>query len=315
MKNAIPKVSVLITTYNHVDHISQCLDSILEQQCDFDFEIVLGEDGSNDGTQEICKEYAERFSDIIRLEIRDQKKKVFLYGRATGKYNLLKVMQEGKGDYFAFCDGDDYWTDKKKLQKQVDFMEANPSYSFCATDRMILREGNTIRDECLCKAFVQSNGLPIVITKDNFYRPCLVYSNTILFRKKYLDFNLLERRFKEVKDDFIYYSLLNKGQGIIQPWITSDYRIHHGGRWTSLSRFGMAKMNHHTARGMYHSYLGKDVQVKDHYQDTLLSYFVESLKNRKWGDIVISLSEKPAVFFKAVFNRISTEALKLFGST
>ena len=141
MNNANPKVSVLITTYNHVDHISKCLDSILEQECDFDFEIVLGEDGSNDGTQEICKEYAKQFPDVIRLGIRDQKKKVYLYGRATGKYNLLKVMQEGKGDYFAFCDGDDNWTDKKQLQKQVDFMTANQSFSFCSTDRRILKDG------------------------------------------------------------------------------------------------------------------------------------------------------------------------------
>jgi glycosyltransferase involved in cell wall biosynthesis len=303
MSNSKPKVSVLITTYNHVDHIGKCLDSILEQQCDFDFEVVLGEDGSDDGTQEICQAYAQKFPDVIRLKIRDQKKKVYLYGRATGKYNLLKVMQEGNGEYFAFCDGDDYWTDKYKLQRQVDFMDANPSYSFCATDRMVILEGKVVRDERLQKAFVGSGGKPIEIVKNNFFSPYLVKSNTILFRRDCLDFDLLQERYTEVKDTFIYYLLLNKGKGIIQPWITSDYRIHQGGRWSSLSRFGMAKMNHHTIRGMYLSYLGADAEVENTYRGSLFSYFVASVKNKQWKDAGIALTENPSVLLKKLLTR------------
>lgn len=303
MNNANPKVSVLITTYNHVDHISKCLDSILEQECDFDFEIVLGEDGSNDGTQEICKEYAKQFPDVIRLGIRDQKKKVYLYGRATGKYNLLKVMQEGKGDYFAFCDGDDYWTDKKKLQKQVDFMTANQSFSFCSTDLRILKDGLIFRDERIQAAFTKSNGAPIVITKHNFFSPYLVKTNTILFRRDCLDFELLQERYTEVKDTFIYYMLLNKGNGIVQPWITSDYRIHQGGRWSSLSKFGMAKMNHHTIRGMYLSYLGADAEVKNFYRGSLFRYFIASVKSKQWRDAGSAFAEDPFIILEKLVTR------------
>lgn len=311
MNNSRPKVSVLITTYNHVDHIGKCLDSILAQQCNFDFEVILGEDGSDDGTQELCREYAEKFPDIIQLKIRDQKKKVYLYGRATGKYNLLKVMQEGTGEYFAFCDGDDYWTDKHKLQKQVDFMDANQSYSFCATDRMVILNGKIIRDERLEKAFDESDGQPIVITKSNFFSPYLVKSNTILFRRKCLDLDLLEERYTEVKDTFIYYLLLNKGKGIIQPWITADYRIHQGGRWSSLSKFGMAKMNHHTIRGMYLSYLGADAEVRNTYGGTLFSYFVASIINKQWGDAWIALAENPFVLFEKILALSLRKVFKL----
>lgn len=303
MKNEKPFVSVLITTYNHVDHIGKCLDSILAQQTDFTFEIVLGEDGSDDGTQAVCREYAQLYPEIIRLKIRDQSKKIYLYGRATGKYNLLKVMQEGTGKYFAFCDGDDYWTDNLKLQKQVDFMESDPAYSFCATDRRILKGGGLTRDEGLQKAFEKNSGKPIEITKANFFKPYLVKSNTILFRKDALDMELLEKRYTEVKDTFIYYVLLTNGKGIIQPWSTSDYRVHQGGRWTSLSLFGMAKMNHHTIRGMRRSYLGDDPEVRHVYRGTLITYLLTSIKNQKWGDALTAFTENPLICIRGVFLR------------
>lgn len=298
----IPTVSVLITTYNHVDHIAKCLDSVLMQQTDFPFELIIGEDGSDDGTQEICKQYAERYPDIVRLAIRDQTKKVYLYGKATGKYNLLKTLQDGKGEFFALCDGDDYWTDELKLQKQVDFMKQNQNLSFCATDRRVLKDGVISRDEVLERAFSKSKGASITITKQNFFSPYLVKSNTILLRRSCLDFELLRERYTEVKDTFIYYMLLHKGNGIVQPWVTADYRVHQGGRWTSLSVFEMARMNHHVIRGMYRSYLGEDEVIKRLYNNTLFIYFKKSIKNYKWKDVWISFSEGPAICIKGMLH-------------
>ena len=312
MTNTEPKVSVLICTYNHAKHIGKCLDSILEQQCNFKFEVILGEDGSDDGTQEICKKYANLFPDIINLKIRDQKKKVYLYGKPTGKYNLMKILQEGTGKYFAFCDGDDYWTDKKKLQKQVDFMESNSDYSFCATNRMLIKDGKVVRDEYLDKYFHENDGQRIEIVKSNFFSPYLVKTNTILFRRNCLDFQLLEERFTEVKDTFIYYVLLDKGKGTVQPWITSNYRIHQGGRWTSLSSFEMARMNHHTIRGMYRSYLGKDIEVRKTYQGTLFTYFIASTKSQQWKDMTIALKENPVLCLKMLVVKGSQKALYYF---
>ena len=299
-----PTVSVLITTYNHAEHIAKCLDSVLMQKTNFSFELVIGEDGSDDGTQEICKQYAERYPEIIRLAIRDQSKKVYLYGRATGKYNLMQTLLDGRGEYFALCDGDDYWTDEHKLQKQVDFMQSNPTFSFCSTDRRILKDGVISRDEGLEVAFSKSGGAPIVITKRNFFSPYLVKSNTILLRRNCLDFELLQERYTEVKDTFIYYILLNKGDGIVQPWLTSDYRVHQGGMWTSLSRFGMAKMNHHTIRGMYRSYLGEDEVVKEFYRGTLFAYFKSSVRNYKWRDIWTSFSEGPVICIRGALSML-----------
>jgi hypothetical protein len=225
----------------------------------------------------------------------------------------MKILQEGEGQYFAFCDGDDYWTDENKLQKQVDFLDKSLQYSFCATDRMVVKNGVVARDERLEKYFEKSDCRPIEIEKSNFFSPYLVRTNTILFRRDYLDFDLLAERYTEVKDIFIYYMLLNRGKGIVLPWITSTYRIHQGGRWTSLSRFGKAKMNHHTFRGMYFSYLGKDVEIKNIYQNSLLAYLVSSVKNRQWEDVLIVLKENPVLCLKGVVSRGNRKITSYFG--
>lgn len=120
------KVSCHVITYNHINYISKCIDGILMQKTDFDFEIVIGDDVSTDGTREIVKEYASRFPDLIRLNLRDK--------RGTGipgKENFMSTLEMCDGEYITLCDGDDYWTDPLKLQKQVDFLEQNKEYSIC----------------------------------------------------------------------------------------------------------------------------------------------------------------------------------------
>ena len=121
-----PVVSVCITTYNHAGFIAECLDSVLMQETDFPFEIIVGEDESTDGTREICIQYAEKYPDKIRLFLRSEKDKIYINGNKSGRYNYLENLKAAKGKYIATCDGDDFWTDPLKLQKQVHFLEANP---------------------------------------------------------------------------------------------------------------------------------------------------------------------------------------------
>lgn len=118
-----PLVSVLVQTYQHVKYIKDCLDGILRQETDFDFEILIGEDESTDGTREICIEYAKKYPDKIRLFLHDRnrefKEKKFYPGQFNVFYNLFSA----RGKYIAVCEGDDYWTDAFKLQKQVEILE------------------------------------------------------------------------------------------------------------------------------------------------------------------------------------------------
>ena len=135
-----PKVSVVVTTYNHRDYISECLEGILMQQTTFPFEIILGEDASTDGTREVCKAYAEKYSDIIRLFLRSRGDVIYIEGHPTGRSNFMESLKVSKGKYIALCEGDDYWTDPLKLQKQVDFLEAHPDYALCFHRAQLLNE-------------------------------------------------------------------------------------------------------------------------------------------------------------------------------
>ena len=124
-----PLVSVCVQTYQHVNYIEHCLDSILMQQTDFDFEILLGEDASNDGTREICIEYAEKYPNKIRLFLHQRENNIEILGGQLFDVNFMYNLYSSKGDYIALCEGDDYWNDELKLQKQINFLKENPQYS------------------------------------------------------------------------------------------------------------------------------------------------------------------------------------------
>lgn len=125
-----PIVSVCIPTYQHRNYIRECIEGALMQQTSFPFEIVIGDDGSVDGTTEICMEYAEKYPDKIRFYNRTRELcRVFdSEGHIERSGNWWWTLQEGRGKYIAICEGDDYWINPLKLQKQVDFLENHPDY-------------------------------------------------------------------------------------------------------------------------------------------------------------------------------------------
>jgi len=143
-----PVVSVCVQTYQQVKYISKCLDSILAQRTDFPFEIVLGEDESNDGTREICKAYQEKYPEKIRLFLRRRQDVIFIDGKPTGRYNMLENLRMARGKYIALCEGDDYWIDTEKLSKQYAYLESHPTYSGVFTDMIrVNSEGELIRED------------------------------------------------------------------------------------------------------------------------------------------------------------------------
>ena len=125
------KVSVCIQTYDHAPYIARALDSVLMQEADFPYEIVVGEDESSDGTRAVCIDYARRHPDRIRLFLRSRKDVVHIDGRPTGRYNFIQNLNAARGQYIALLDGDDYWTDLHKLQRQADLLDTHPDYALC----------------------------------------------------------------------------------------------------------------------------------------------------------------------------------------
>src|SRR5690606_9300689 len=123
MKHEEPiMVSIFCITYNHKNFIEKAIEGFLMQQCNFNIEIIIGDDCSNDGTTQIIDSYASRYPQIKRL-IADE--------NMGPIKNMIRVALAAKGKYVALCEGDDYWTDPLKLQKQVDFLEANVDFELC----------------------------------------------------------------------------------------------------------------------------------------------------------------------------------------
>lgn len=129
-QNKKPLVSVVVTTYNQERTIAQTLDSILAQQCDFDMELVLGEDCSTDSTRAICERYAAQYPGIVRLMPAAPNKGLL--------HNYADCVAACRGKYLAVCAGDDYWNGTDSLARKVAFLEANPDYGVVHTDHDIL---------------------------------------------------------------------------------------------------------------------------------------------------------------------------------
>lgn len=130
-----PLVTIQCLTYNHEKYIRKCLDGFVMQKTNFRFEAIVHDDASTDGTANIVREYADKYPDIIKpiFETENQ------YSKSDGSLNRI-MYEHTLGKYVALCEGDDYWTDPYKLQKQVDYMENHPEYAMCFTGAKVLAE-------------------------------------------------------------------------------------------------------------------------------------------------------------------------------
>lgn len=227
-----PTISVWVITYNHAAFISQCLDSILSQVTRHSFEICIGEDDSSDGTREICLEYAKRYPDLIRLFLRDRQDPARRGCAAGWQFNFIETFKACRGKYIAPCDGDDFWSDPNKLQKQVDFLEQHPQYSGCF--HKISR--------------VDEHGK--VICADSGYPPKRLESYSLDFLLRYSNFSpMLSVVFRNHEDvapewireapfgDMIVHAgnLRNGNYGFLDE-VMGAYRIHSGGLASGTSR-------------------------------------------------------------------------------
>ena len=134
-----PIVSVKCMVYNQKAYLRECLDGIVSQQTTFKFEAIVHDDASTDGSADIIKEYAQKYPDVIKpvFEVENQ------YSKHDG--SLTRIMRRHlNGKYIAICEGDDYWTDPLKLQKQVDYLEAHPECSMCCSDGIVQTNDSTL---------------------------------------------------------------------------------------------------------------------------------------------------------------------------
>jgi len=227
-----PLVSVAMIVYNHEAFLSQAIESIVEQQADFDFEIVICEDYSTDKSREILKSYAEKHSSI---------RPIYNEKNIGIQKNFYQSLKKCKGKYIAICEGDDYWTDKSKLQKQVDFLEANPEYALCFTGIDVINELN---DPYPPNPF--SNFTKDTYTIEDYIVPfggisILIPIMTLVFRNSLPD-PMPDLFYKSQSGDIsLSLLMLLKGKGKYFNEKTAVYRQHSGG--ISKSKEFQLKLN------------------------------------------------------------------------
>lgn len=219
---ARPLVSVICNTYNHRELIDDALRGFLLQRTTFPFEVIVHDDASTDGTSDIVMEYAARYPGIIRHIL--QRDNQFSRGRKPTAISSTYAL----GEYLAFCEGDDFWIDRGKLQSQADFLLANPRFSACSTWSLVL-EGNVASGtECSSRRVVSH--VDILLGSKEQCR-----MGTLMIRRAALPVKLPdEMNAANAGDNFLRILASRHGPIRVLPGFSSCYRIHHGGVWSQL---------------------------------------------------------------------------------
>ena len=140
------KVSIICAAYNHERFIADALESFVAQKTDFKYEVIVNDDASTDNTASIIRKYQEKYPEIIKPIFQKENQ----YSRGVSVSNIMLNASSGK--YIATCEGDDYWIDENKLQKQVDFMETHPDCSMYGhANNVVNQSGEYLRTRCDCK--------------------------------------------------------------------------------------------------------------------------------------------------------------------
>lgn len=298
-----PIVSIIVCTYNQEQYIKQTLDSILMQQCNFEFEILVGEDCGTDSTRKICEDYAAKYSQV----------KVLDRPQNLGKQkNFFDALIQCKGKYVSMCDGDDYWQDPLMLQKEVDYLESHPECVIVYHDSiMVDGNGNVISETEV------GPGRRCDFSSEELIVGRNISNRTICFRNV-LDFSKIDITGVYNEDSFVYSVIGHLGVGhFIDGIKPSVYRILNGSIWNDQQEIKRLAWIMDTTKAIIRYY--KSINMNNHvlmlqekllcYNEKLMFQAVEH-KNKKiaWSSLCLSLS---SIEQKDYCNRLFT-ALKSF---
>lgn len=281
-----PVVSVLVRTYNHEKYLRCALDSLVSQQTNFPFEIVIGDDCSTDATSSICKEYQEKYPTCIKVILQEKNKGI------AENYN--DILRQCRGRYIATCDGDDFWCDTEKLQKHVDYMEQHPSVVITYHDAKPVDAENTIEEETLLPTSRKKD-----FSADDLQRGKWILPVTMCYRRDVIPEILLNMTSKVFNEDVFIISLAGQfGSGAYLGTIApSAYRQTDAGIWsqqTAVHRSLMAAGSNAELMLYYKKKSNKELFL--FFKQKLLT----QLSNCITGD---NLSKRDKCLFKNILKR------------
>ena len=231
-------VTIRCITYNHEHYIRQCLEGFVKQKTNFRFEAIVHDDASTDGTVAIIREYAEKYPDIIKPIYEKENQ----YSKGNGI--LERIMDEHThGKYVALCEGDDYWIDPLKIQKQVDYMEAHPDYSMCFHTVYYEEEGKIIKSDLKVTNECDYSVSVLIHEGGLFCASC-----SLLFQSRYAkEYPTFRKKALEggVGDSPLQILLGLRGRIHYFPDIMGTYRYGSMGSWTSMNRENRKRQQAH----------------------------------------------------------------------
>jgi hypothetical protein len=179
-------VAIWMVTYNHGDFIQKAIESVMMQKCTFSYKLYIGEDNSSDNTREVCKSLKDKYPNKIELFLHENN----LGANANGDFMYLQCFNSGS-KYIALCEGDDYWIDPFKLQKQVDFLEKNLEYGLVhhEADYFFQKSGFLIKSHHNANSIFPSNGFIFneLLISNYIYTPTVMFRSSLL---KYLTIDI-----------------------------------------------------------------------------------------------------------------------------
>lgn len=223
------KVTIVSITYNQSQFISQAIESFLSQKTDFAFKVIICDDCSTDGTDEIVLDYQRRYPDIIRAVCRE--KNLGPQGNGIGALALVDT------EYAIICEGDDYFLGEDKLQKQVDFLERNPDFSICFHPARVVYEDNSQPDSLFPTPEQRFN--KTTLTLEDLLLHNFIQTNTAMYRWRFAGEERIEDVFPHSILPLDYYVHLLHAQKGKVGFIEGDmavYRRWSGGIWWQTAK-------------------------------------------------------------------------------
>lgn len=260
-----PLVSVAMLSYNHAKYINEAVESILNQKVNFQIQIVIADDYSTDATRDILKKNQLKHPNLFKL--------IFQSENVGPTQNNIDLLTNLDGKFIAALEGDDYWIDDYKLQKQVDFLNSKRKYQFCFTRFKTYRQDlNTFQEDVNGKYFSKESYINIDFKR--LQTGWHMGTQTLLFRRESLNLETI-KNFSLFRDMHIITQLLKKGKGACLNFFGAVYRIHDAGIHSTLNNYEKIELGY--------------LVYKEIYEDNPSNKFLKERHLRSLNDYIISL--------------------------
>jgi len=286
--NIQPKVSIGCITYNHEEFIRDTIENFLNQKTTFKVEILIHDDASEDKTAEIIKDYAEEWPHLFSLILQTENQ------YSKGKQPEVINLRRAKGKYIAFCEGDDYWTDPLKLQKQINFLESHPDYSVCVGGFTTFSEPENRVEEIEILSLDDESGKGFTFSLEEMKRTWLTKLLTSVTRREVLE-SFDSSVYRYYRDIHLFYHLIKDRKAYYFKENFGVYRVHPGG----INSMKQGKVNSIAAYMCYRELYEKnrDDFTRHMYLKSTLVYFNYNLYHWYQGNMI---SQNIRLYWQAV---------------